>query len=304
MPPQQLRGFFVHTTPKYAPSWKADPRRLRVLLLGAGDKPRVVEEAKRLKAALAQFADVVHEDMSWQADLATVSADLALVLGGDGSILRAAKQMGSNQVPVIGVNLGKLGFLADLSPAAAIEYLPEICAGNCSIVEHLMFRCQVIRNGRVEYDELGLNETAIFGGPPFSMVHIELYVDAELATTYSCDGLIVSTPVGSTAHSLSTGGPILRKDMQAFVISPISPHTLTVRPVVDSANRVYEMVAREANSLTTVVVDGRAVCQVGAEQRVRVERAPATFKLIEVRGHSYYRTLREKLGWSGNIRKA
>jgi NAD+ kinase len=150
---------------------------------------------------------------------------------------------------------------------------------------------------------LGLNETAIFGGPPFSMVHLELYVDAELATTYSCDGLIVSTPVGSTAHSLSTGGPILRKDLQAFVISPISPHTLTVRPVVDSADRVYEMVAREANPSTTVVVDGRAVCPLTSRQRVRIERAAPTFKLIEVRGHTYYGTLREKLGWSGNLRK-
>jgi NAD+ kinase len=287
----------------YAPDWKTHPRRLRVLVLGAGDKPRVREEAAQLTKAIAQFGDIVLEDLAWQADLSDVDADLAVVLGGDGSILRAAKQMGTNQVPVIGVNLGKLGFLADLSPAAAIEYLPEICGGNCRIVEHLMFRCQVLRDGIVEHDELGLNETAIFGGPPFSMVHIELYVDGDLATTYSCDGLIVSTAVGSTAHSLSTGGPILRKDMQAFVISPISPHTLTVRPVVDSADRVYEIVAREPNSSTTVVVDGRAVCQLTADQRVRVERAPPTFKLIEVRGHSYYRTLREKLGWGGNIRK-
>ena len=292
------------TSTNYHPSWKQNPRRLRVVLLGAGDRSRVREEAKRLTAALDKFAEIVLEDMEWQADLSTIQADLAVVLGGDGSILRAAKQMGANQIPVIGVNLGKLGFLADLSPAAAIEYLPEICAGNCHIVEHLMFRCQVIRKGKVEHDELGLNETAIFGGPPFSMVYIELYVDADLATTYSCDGLIVSTPVGSTAHSLSTGGPILRKDMQAFVISPISPHTLTVRPVVDSADRVLEMIVREPNSATTVVVDGRAVCQLSAEQTVRVERAPPIFKLVEVRGHSYYRTLREKLGWGGNIRKS
>jgi NAD+ kinase len=167
-----------------------------------------------------------------------------------------------------------------------------------------MLRCQVIRNDRVEFDELGLNETAIFGGPPYSMVHIQLYVDGDLATTYSCDGLIVSTAVGSTAHSLSTGGPILRKDMQAFVISPVSPHTLTVRPVVDSADRVYEMIVREPIASTTVVVDGRSVCQLTADHRVRVERAAPTFKVIEVRGHSYYRTLREKLGWGGNIRHA
>jgi NAD+ kinase len=288
----------------YTPPWKSISRRLQVLLLGAGDKPRVREEAERIKSVLTQYADVVLEDLVWQSDLSNVTADLALVLGGDGSMLRAAKQMGANQVPVIGVNLGKLGFLADLSPAGAMEYLPDICAGNCSIVEHLMLRCQVIRNDGVEFDELGLNETAIFGGPPYSMVHIQLYVDGDLATTYSCDGLIVSTAVGSTAHSLSTGGPILRKDMQAFVISPVSPHTLTVRPVVDSADRVYEMIVREPIASTTVVVDGRSVCQLTADHRVRVERAAPTFKVIEVRGHSYYRTLREKLGWGGNIRQA
>jgi NAD+ kinase len=117
---------------------------------------------------------------------------------------------------------------------------------------------------QVVADELGLNETAVFSGPPFSMVHVDLYVDEELATSYSCDGLIISTPVGSTAHSLSAGGPILRKDLQAFVISPISPHTLTVRPVIDSADRMYEMVIREPNDATTVVVDGRPLCQLTA----------------------------------------
>ena len=106
----------------------------------------------------------------------------------------------------------------------------------------VMFKCQVIRDGQSVHEVLGLNEVAVLAGPPFAILDIELYVDAELATTYSCDGLIVSTPVGSTAHSLSAGGPILRKDLQAFVISPISPHTLTNRPVVDTAERVYELV--------------------------------------------------------------
>lgn len=288
----------------YTPSWTDQSERLRVVLLGAGDRARVLEEVERIKPAIERYADIVLEDMNWEADLTTVAADLAVVLGGDGSILRAAKKLGSNQVPVIGVNLGKLGFLADLSPEAVINYLPEICAGNCRIVEHMMFRCRVYQADQLLWDELGLNETAVLAGPPFSMLHIELYVDADLATTYSCDGLIVSTPVGSTAHSLSAGGPILRKDMKAFVISALSPHTLTVRPIVDSADRVYELIVREPNESTTVVVDGRTMCQLTGDQRVRIEQAAPTFKLVEVSGHSYYGTLREKLGWSGNIRKS
>lgn len=294
----------MNQTTSHVPAWSGKSQRLRVVLLGAGDRAHVREEAERVKRALTQYADVVLQDMAFQSDLSTVSADFAVVVGGDGSILRAAKQFGSNQLPIIAVNLGKLGFLADLTADAAIDCLSDICAGNCRIVEHLMFRCRILRDGAILHDELGLNETAILGGPPHSMVHIELYVDAELATTYSCDGLIVSTPVGSTAHSLSAGGPILRKEMQAFVISAISPHTLTVRPVVDSANRIYEMVVRQSHESTTVVVDGRDVCRLTEEHRVRIERAEPTFKLIEVHGHSYYRTLREKLGWGGNIRKA
>ena len=108
-----------------------------------------------------------------------------------------------------------------------------------------MFECPVLRGGSVLCRQLGLNEVAVQAGPPFRILDIDLYVDSELVTTYSCDGLIVSTPVGSTAHSLSAGGPILRKDLQAFVILPISPHTLTNRPVVDSADRVYELVVAE-----------------------------------------------------------
>jgi NAD+ kinase len=132
---------------------------------------------------------------------------------------------------------------------------------------------------------------------------VDLYVDAELVTTYSFDGLIVSTPVGSTAHNLSAGGPILRQDLQAFVISPISPHTLTNRPVVDSADRVYELVVREPHAGTTVVADGRVVCQVEPNDRVRIERSAAHFQLVAFPGHGYYRTLREKLGWGGRMSK-
>jgi NAD+ kinase len=133
------------------------------------------------------------------------------------------------------------------------------------------------------------------------MLTVDLYVDAELATTYSCDGLIISTPVGSTAHSLSAGGPILRKTLSAFVICPICPHTLTVRPVVDTADRLYEVVVPQCNEGTTVVVDGRPLSNLTATDRVQVVRAEPTFKLLECSGHSYYRTLRDKLGWAGNL---
>ena len=276
---------------------------MRVILLGPGELPDVLREAERLRPLIERRAQIALADFTGRADLSGVEADAAIVLGGDGSILRAARQMGHRQLPVIAVNLGRLGFLADLTPDELIDLLEHHSLEDLPVVEHLMFHCRVTRAGEVLGERIGLNEVAVQAGPPFAMMDVDLYVDSELVTTYSCDGLIVSTPVGSTAHSLSAGGPILRKDLQAFVISPISPHTLTNRPVVDSADRVYEMVISDAREQTPVMLDGRVLCTVAPGDRVRVERADVQFKLVAAPGHSYYHTLREKLGWGGRLRK-
>jgi NAD+ kinase len=276
--------------------------RPRVIVLAYAERPQIAAEAARLQPLIEQLAEIVLFDQTFTADLSKVEADFAIVMGGDGSILRAAHQMAQRQLPVLGVNLGKLGFLADLTPDELLQVLPQVCRGEYRTIEHLMFDFTLLRGGKPVHRLLGLNEVCIQSGLPFSLLEVQLYVDAELVTTYSCDGLIVSTAVGSTAHNLSAGGPILRKDLEAFVVSPISPHTLTNRPVVDSADRVYEMVVAEPHEGTSVVVDGRLVGRLEASDRVRVERAAAKFKLIEVAGHNYYRTLREKLGWGGRLR--
>jgi NAD+ kinase len=261
-------------------------------------------EADRLRRELDRHCEIVVWDMGFEVDLSRFEADLVVVFGGDGSILRAAHSLAGRPIPVVGVNMGKLGFLADLTPNDLIAALPEICQQRCRVIEHLMYDAEVLRGGEVIERHLGLNEVAVLAGPPFQMLDVHLYVDGDLATTYSCDGLIVSTPVGSTAHSLSAGGPILRKDLQAFVICPISPHTLTNRPVVDTADRTYEIVVTNPNSGSGVVADGCWLTALEPNDRVRVRRAESTFRLIEVAGHGYYRTLREKLGWGGRLRRA
>jgi len=275
---------------------------VRAILLGAGQRPSVVPEAERLRPQIEQFARVVAQDFTGAQDMSRVEADVAIVFGGDGSILRAAHRMGHRQLPVIAVNLGKLGFLADILPDELPDVLRDFAANRLKVIEHLMFECRVLRAGEVVCQQLGLNEVAVHGGPPFALMDVNLYVDSELVTTYSCDGLIVSTPVGSTAYCLSAGGPILRKDLRALVILPISPHTLTNRPVVDSADRLYEMVVARPNPGTLVVVDGRVLCTLQPGDRVCVEQAGARFKLVTAPGHSYYRTLREKLGWGGRLK--
>jgi NAD+ kinase len=276
---------------------------MRVMMLGFGKRPGVLDEAERLRPIVEQYADVVAFDFTGQADLSETKADLTIVLGGDGSILRAAHQMGLRQVPVLAVNLGRLGFLADLSPDELPAILEQIAAEGLQgrVIEHLMFECCIFREGAVLVEQLGLNEVAVQTGPAFTMIDIDLYIDSQWVTTYSGDGLILSTPVGSTGHSLSAGGPILRKDLQAMLISPISPHTLTNRPVVDSADRVYELVLAKAEPGSAAIVDGRVLCTLRLNDRVRVRKAEVRFKMVAVPPHGYYRTLREKLGWGGRL---
>lgn len=215
----------------------------------------------------------------------------------------AVYQMGEHQRPVLAVNLGRLGFLADLSPSELHGVLEGLSRSGLEdqVVEHLMLDCQVFRGERCVGRQLALNEAAVLTGPAFTMIDLDLYIDSELVSTYSCDGLIIATPVGSTAHSLAAGGPILRKDLQAVVISPLSPHTLTNRPVVNSADRLYEIAVTKAKEGTAAVFDGRVVAALERNDRVRVTKAKVRFKMVVAPGHSYYRTLREKLRWGGNL---
>jgi NAD+ kinase len=274
-----------------------------VAVLAAVNRPRVRTELAAIERVLARSAEIVAVDQDQSFDFASSQVDLVVTLGGDGSILNAARQMDLNQRPVVGINLGRLGFLAALNNNDIERLWPEICEGRYPVVEHLMLDCSVWQNGKSTQHQLGLNEAAILGGPPFSMLQIDLYVDRELASTYSCDGLIISTPVGSTAHNLSAGGPILHRSLQAVVISPISPHTLTLRPVVDSSERVFEMIVRQGNATTSAVVDGRPLCTLGVGDQFRIGRAPVSFKMIAIPGKSEYQTLRDKLGWGGNPRE-
>jgi NAD+ kinase len=268
---------------------------MRFLILGSGDKPHVPQAAARLAAAVqAAGGEVALVDLARQRDLSAVAADLALVLGGDGAILRAARQLGYRQIPILGVNLGRLGFLADLSPDEAVEYLPKVIGGEYRVTEHCMFVCGMSDGGRAR-EVLGLNEVVVRVGPPFKMLEVELAVDGEIVARFLGDGLIVSTPVGSTAHSLSAGGPVLGQELESFVITPICGHTLTSRPVVDSSNKTYTIGVR--NEGAWVVVDGQDCGSLHPGDRVTVRRAPVSFRLVKVPGKSYYQTLREKLRW-------
>jgi NAD+ kinase len=144
---------------------------------------------------------------------------------------------------------------------------------------------------------LGLNVVVVQAGPPFHMIDLDLVVNGETVLHFSGDGLIISTPVGSTGHSLSAGGPILGQELSAFVITPICPHLLSNRPVVDSADKAYTIVVRRSSPGTTLIVDGQDHILMTPHHRVTVRRAPVSFQLVKVPGRSYYKTLRQKLRW-------
>ncbi len=279
--------------------------RLRVMILGNSRRLPLRPTAEHVRRVVAELAEVVVFDLEQAQDLSGVAADLAVVLGGDGAILRAARQMGLNQRPVLGVNLGKLGFLAEVSPDEFEPCFRQIVAGQYDVVEHLMFRCRLVRaDGSVAQECLGLNEVVVQTGPPFRMINVNLYVDQEHVATCSGDGLIVATAVGSTAHSLAAGGPILRQDLDAFVITPICPHALTMRPLVDSADHVYRLRLEQRSGQSAsahLVVDGQVVAELEQGAEVTVTRAPVRFRLVRLPGRTYYRRLRDKLGWGGSL---
>ncbi len=263
-----------------------------------GSRPALRKRAEALRPVIEQYLEVVAVENDLEPPFLPQGAELAIAMGGDGTMLRSARVMGHAQIPVVGVNLGNLGFLAGINPEQLSEVLPLIAERRYQLVDHLMIACSLLSEQGESVTRLGLNEAAILAGEPFRLIEAQLHVDGDLAATYECDGMLISTPIGSTAHNLSTGGPILRNDLQALVISAINPHTLTVRPVVDSADRVYELTVPEPNPGTRLLVDGQVVGPVRSGDRVRVERSPAVFQLVKVTGQTYYRTLREKLGWA------
>ncbi len=271
---------------------------MRIIVLGNGLRPGVPETVAELMPVLCSHCRVVLEDLLYRADLSAVAADLVLVFGGDGAILRAARQMGYRQRPVLGINLGRLGFLADLTPEEVRTALPDITGGNFLITRHLMYECVIEADGQPTQTFLGLNEIAVQTGPPFHLIDLDLFVDGKTAVRYSGNGLIVSTPIGSTGHSLSAGGPILGQELQAFVLTPICAHALTHRPLVDSADKVYSLVVRRATTGgAMLVIDGQLTLSLWEGHRVTVRRASVCFHRVRAAGHDYYRTLRDKLHW-------
>jgi NAD+ kinase len=272
---------------------------LRVALLGNGTKPEVQSQADRLARPIAEHPALrlAGIDLASDSDLSGLSADVALVLGGDGTVLHTARRMRDHPTPVLGINVGRLGFLADLTPDGFLDRLGDL-AGRRYTVENLMtMACTLTPCSGPAREFRGLNDVVLRAAPFFHLLEIGLSIDGESVMTYRGDGLIIASPVGSTAHSLSAGGPILPPNAHMFVVTPLCAHTLTQRPLVDSTHKVYEMVPLGEGIATVLVIDGQVQVPVGCGDRVVVRRGQTPFPMVRLPGHSFYRTLRDKLGW-------
>ena len=224
-------------------------------------------------------------------------ADLFIVFGGDGTLLRVARSVAETPRPILGVNLGGLGFLAETPPDAMEEAVEAVLAGRCHVERRMGLDVELRRGGRIILRQAVLNDAVVNKSALARMIDLGVTIDGRFVTDYRADGLIVATPTGSTAYALSAGGPIVHPDIAAFVIAPICPHTLTMRPlVVPDASRV-EIVLRSADSEVYLTLDGQVGRPLLPRDRVRVRRRRQPILMVRPKHGSYFELLRHKLHW-------
>ena len=228
--------------------------------------------------------------------------DFAIVFGGDGSIISTARGVSEAGVPVIGVNVGKLGYLAEFSVDELKDFFPRLAKGTAPIAKQMMLSCRVFSNSGGNQTEKfcssAINDVVITAGPPFRMVELKISVDGQPLAGCVSDGLIISTPTGSTAYNLSSGGPIVSPKMEAMVITPICPHSLSFRPIVINADSIIEIVGIRVNEGTTVSIDGQVSLRLSIDDVVRVERQSCNFLIVNNPLRSQWDTLAMKLSWA------
>jgi NAD+ kinase len=224
-------------------------------------------------------------------------ADLAVVQGGDGSMLSAARNLAVHDVPLIGVNQGRLGFMTDIASGKMIEAMGEVLSGMYTLEERTLLAAEVRRNGTTTLSTLALNDAVVNKGAVGRLIEFLVHIDGEFVYDLRSDGLIVATPTGSTAYSLSSNGPILQPSVSAFSLVPICPHTLSNRPVMVSDRSAIEITLKRAID-ARLHFDGQPQCDLHEGDHVIIRRAGHSITFVHPPGYSYYAMLRQKLHWS------
>jgi len=269
-------------------------------------KPEAIEVVRKLSPWLRErgmetFIDIesaseIGENGFQRSEIPSL-VDMVIVLGGDGTLLSVARLVGNQGVPILGVNLGGLGFITEVPLDELYETLERIFNNDYFIEERLMLVTHVHRQGERIADYNVLNEVVINKGAMARIIELETYINKSYVTTFRADGLILSTPTGSTAYSLSAGGPIIYPTLHSFVLTPICPHTLTNRPIVLPDDFLVEVILKSESGDVFLTLDGQVGFSLKYEDVVEVRRSEGKIKLISTRERDYFKILRTKLKW-------
>lgn len=241
--------------------------------------------------------DVPHTSLITNDDF---EADVVVSLGGDGTFLEAASRVGKKQIPILGINMGRMGFLADVTADEIDEALEAIYSDACEVERRTVLQVEY-SNGQPSTHPYALNEVAILKHDNSSMIAIRVNIDGEYLSTYQADGLIINTPTGSTGYALSVGGPIISPTSNTLGLVPVAPHSLNVRPFTLCDDVEVELSVDSRSHQFLVAIDGRSE-SVSEEVRLKIRKAPYDVMLLKRKGSSFFRTLRNKLMWGSDVR--
>jgi len=235
-------------------------------------------------------------------DTLATQSDLAIVVGGDGTFLSAVRSLAEHNIPVLGINLGRLGFLVDISPDDMLQHLEQIMQGEYVDECRFLLEAQVERNGQLIAQADAFNDVVVHIRDVARMIEFETFINGQFVNYQRSDGLVVSTPTGSTAYALSSGGPLLHATLDAMVVVPICPHTLTNRPLVINADSKVEIVIGESKQSTAqVTFDGQTAFDVKPADKIIIRKKQNNIHLIHPTSYDYYEILRAKLHWSEQL---
>ena len=284
----------------------------KILILGNMSKPGVNEQIEALRGWFQQRVEIVAVQPAHDpAPPGAGEAALCVVFGGDGTLLMAARTLGGTGVPLLGLNMGKLGFLAEYDVPHMQKHFDSILDGRIPPTERIMLQVSV-KNGACEgvaagrspqeptFHSLAANDVSISAGEPFRMIDLNVTRGDALIARYLGDGLVISTPTGSTGYNMSAGGPILEPTLDGITITPIAPHSLSLRPIVVRSDRPVHITATQVNPGTTVMIDGQICSRLCDGQTVEVSRSDVPMRLIPHPGRSCFAILSEKLHWGKN----
>lgn len=279
----------------------------KVAIIANTGKPAAVEMGARLLDWLEQRTNCVILNQEGavrvgRPDLAKAPSDpawgevqLVIVLGGDGTLIRAARAVAPWRVPVLGVNMGHLGFLTEVENDYLFEEIDQFLTGHYQVEERMMLAARVIREGGVVYESSALNDAVVSKGPMARMIHLVVTVGETVVARYPADGVIIATPTGSTAYSLSAGGPIAAPNLDILLITPICPHTMSTRALVVSGQERVTAEVAESPGEVGLSLDGAEPFKLKKGDRVEVSRAPHVARLVRRQGYRFYDVLRQKL---------